>query len=102
MKIPKTINILGFDIAIRFEHDMPRTKNGMNGCYDGIKKIITLSTENEKEEQLRVFLHEILEVINRELFLELDHDKQMYKLDTAWFQILKSNRKEFIKILEDL
>lgn len=92
MKIPKTVRLLGFDYAIELCEDSQRDKNNYNfGQADMRFQKITIDKRQAAAGQEQTLLHEILEVLNYELQLELPHNKLM-SLAGTFYAVLRDNR----------
>ncbi len=91
--------ILGFNIPVIYQKDLIR-EHSKRGHYDPFKGQIKICRDLNKQAQLECIIHEIFEVIETELVLELKHNEQLSKLATAWFQVLKDNKKIFERLLK--
>ncbi len=85
---------MGFEVTVIYEKDMGRQYD-RTGFYDPVKSIIKIDADLNKQEQDRILIHEILEVINRNLYINLDHDEQINKLDAGLYQVLMDNKEVF-------
>lgn len=86
----KQIKILGHQIPIIYEKDLLR-EHSKFGHYDPKKQEIKIDADMNKQQQNTTLLHEIIEVIDSALQLNLDHDKQLSKLEVGLYQVLKDN-----------
>ena len=84
------IRVMGIDVEIVYEKDLGR-QHEHTGIYDPVKSIIKIDADLNKQEQGRILIHEILEVINRSLDLGLNHDAQINKLDASLYQVIADN-----------
>jgi hypothetical protein len=89
-KINMTLRIAGIDHEVKEVHDLARV-DGATGHFDPILKEIRIDEDQHPQEKQRILLHEILEAVDREFYLKLDHNGQLSKLDAALFQIFKDN-----------
>jgi len=90
MKIPTKIKIGGhiFDI---YKED--RSKNGIDGklgSCNAARNTIWLDTNQPQTQLENTLLHEIIEAINWQQQLELDH-KTISQLENALYQVLHDN-----------
>lgn len=91
--------ILGFDIPIIFQKDLTR-EHSERGHYDSFRGQIKICKDLSKQMQFECILHEILEVLDNELVLKLDHNNQLSKIATGFFQVMRDNPKEFRRLLD--
>ena len=90
--------ILGFDIPVIFQKDLAREYD-RRGHYDPVGGVIKICSNQNKQIQFESIIHEILEVIDNELVLKLEHNNQLSKVATGFFQVLRDNPKEFKRLL---
>ena len=93
------LRILGIDYEVKEVYDMSRICSA-TGHFDSLLKEIRIDKDLHASEKQRVILHELLELLNRELDLNLDHNQQINKLDAGLFHIFKDN-PQLLKMLLD-
>jgi hypothetical protein len=94
------VRIMGHDVNIEYEAELSRIQ-GHQGYYDPVKSAIKVDSDMNQQEQTRILIHEIIEVINRTLHLELHHDQQINKLDAAMMQLFADNKELMHKIIDE-
>ena len=90
MKIPKKIKIGGHIFDIHIED---RSKNGVDdklGSCNAAQNTIWLDTSQSQTQLESTLLHEIIEAIDWQQQLELDH-KTISQLENALYQVLRDN-----------
>lgn len=63
-KIPKKINILGFDYEVILEETEQMKRNSWIGCINSFEKKIWLDPDIPHKQQLQTLLHEIIHGID--------------------------------------
>lgn len=93
MKIPDKINIAGFTFDIIFYDDREYNQGSNNpaSCNTGSQKIF-IDKRCHPEQQEVNLLHEIIEAINYNYQLELDH-KQITVIAAALYQVHKARNR---------
>ncbi len=91
--------VLGFDIPVVYQKGMTE-EYSRRGHYSPSTCEIKIDKNINKQYQFECIVHEILEVIDNELVLKLDHDNQLCKIATGFFQVLRDNPKEFRRLLD--
>jgi len=89
------LKILGFKVPVKF------VENGLfsnrAGLYDGRSQEITIGADCNRQVQNSTLIHEIIECINNELELNLEHP-QLSALATGIYQVIKDNKKVFMEM----
>lgn len=93
MNIPDKVKIGGQTYRVRYDAKMP-TKRGHKGECDPMDNEITLDPLMIKSQQEQTFIHEILEAINFEYPVNLEHT-QIELLDAVLYQVIKDNPEIF-------
>lgn len=83
------IIIAGLDYDIKEEKDLARDHNAL-GMHSGNAAEIKIDTDLKECIKRKVLLHEILEAINYEYELKLEHNI-LSILESSLFSVLKSN-----------
>ena len=93
------LRILGNNIKVIYQHDMAR-EFSRSGHYDCNQKQIKISSDANKQHRDMSLLHEILEVLDMEMELNLAHDEQLCKLEVGLWQIFRDN-PHLLKIFKE-
>lgn len=93
----KSILIAGIDYKVSFKENLARD-NGTVGTFCGNNTEIRIDSGIPEQRKEKTLLHEILEGINYEYDLDLEHRK-ISVLETAIFTMLKDNKKFINKII---
>jgi hypothetical protein len=93
MKITDKIKIAGQVYDVKYNSKMP-SKRGHNGECDSMDNEITIDPNLKMARQEQVLIHEIIEAINMEYPLELEH-VQIEMLEVALYQIIVDNPDMF-------
>lgn len=99
MQIPQYIVINGIDYKVVEENHMA-SGDGLFGQARFIKQEIAIDKELSLSRKFQVLLHEIIEVINMDCELKLEHN-QITTLATQLYQVLKNNEIDFTEKEED-
>jgi len=102
MKIPKKIIILGIPYKVKLVNSMTKTLKELDiteeeGDKQAIgyvlckNSMILIDRKTSQETQESTFIHEILEVINDSLELNLVH-RNISSLEASLYQVLKDNK----------
>jgi hypothetical protein len=93
MIIPESIRFMGCDYEIRIceEEEIP----GLSGQYAQWWSLIRLA-KNSEQQMAATLMHEIIEMICRNLEVGLEHDKITIIADSL-FHIFRDNQLEFHK-----
>ncbi len=95
MKIPKKITIAGHEINVIFEQSEGRFPNA--GDYCAWNNVMHINMEGTTESvRGESFLHEIIEAINLDNELNLEHPK-ITTLASQLFAIIRNNKLDFRK-----
>lgn len=86
----KPLRILGLDIGVEYQEDLAREFN-RSGHYDSYHKRIKIGSGASAQHQNLTLLHEVLEVLDTEMQLGLDHDTQLCKLEIGLWQVFRDN-----------
>ena len=90
MNIPKNIKIFGQNIKI-VKDARPNSGNDDFGSYDGETNVLRIRSDVPLSVQESTLLHEILEAINEQMELKLDH-RQICALEIGLYSTLKENK----------
>ncbi len=92
MKIPKTIKICGHRYKIKLLKDRIK-EDGMENPASSFSRTNTIWIDlNQAESRIETcLLHEIIEMLNYELELKLEH-RTMSELESGLYQVLKDNK----------
>jgi len=91
MKIPKKIKIGGFNWEVKEVGFIVDTKADALGRMNPTILTIEILKSLAPEQRNSVLLHEIIEAIDMQCDLDLDH-KTICVLETMLYQVLKDNR----------
>lgn len=99
MKIPKTLNILGLKYKIKFANNIRKEKIvnkedkklDLAGYCSSSDNLILINKNISKQTQFSIFIHEVLEAIDKHLALNLKHD-DIDRLEAAIYQVIVENR----------
>ena len=86
----KKIRILGKDLDLIFSQNLGKDSSKA-GLYNGIDMIMKIDSTANRQRQEATLFHEILEAINYELELNMEHPL-ISKLETAIYAVLKDNK----------
>ena len=89
MKLPKTLNICGYDFEIRESDDIAEA-----GQMNLSKQLILISKDQCDEQKSSSLVHEGLEAINAINDLQLSH-QTISTLEANLYQVLKDNKLRF-------
>lgn len=100
MRIPEQINILGMHYKVKITDDIKtdvkpfispdEAQTDFSGYFSSGCLTIFLDKHTARQNMESVLLHEIIEVINHHLALNLQHDN-IDRLETALYQVLTEN-----------
>jgi hypothetical protein len=93
MRIPDKIRISGFDYTIKEEQNLA-AKRDVWGEADVMGQNINLDKDSTQQRKGAALIHEIIEVINADCELELEHYK-IKTLGTQLYQVLRDNKLSF-------
>lgn len=97
MKIPKSVNIIGFDWAIKLDRDVAYEGN-IHGSTHPMSQKIYLDPDNTLQKQEQTFLHEVMHAIWWQTGLNKRHtdhkieEEIISALSSGLYQVLKDNR----------
>ncbi len=95
------LRILGFDYEIVYQKDLGR-EHSHSGLCDPKNQRIKIDADLLPQSKFECLIHEVLEALDVELVLKLEHDAQLCKVSTGLFQVLSDNKEEFIKLLKSI
>ena len=84
------IYIAGLEYEIKYEKHYARDAEAL-GSHCGNNTTIKIDTDLKLQVQQKTLLHEIIEAINFEYSLKLEHDK-ICVLESALFEVIKNNK----------
>jgi len=93
VKIPKTIKIGGHDISVSFDHKLVLMR-GNSGESCAMENSIVIDPNAQPSQQEATLLHEIIENINSNYELKLEHT-QISSLEATLYQVLHDNKLIF-------
>lgn len=93
MKFPESIKIGGLQMKIVFDDRLASSDNEFGEC-DHIRGMIIIDGVQPDDHKELTLLHEIIEKINTEHELELNHH-QITSLASCLYQVLKDNNLGF-------
>jgi hypothetical protein len=88
------LKIAGLDYEIKLEKYIARD-SGALGMHCGNSAIIKVDADLRGSVKQKVLLHEVLEAINYEYELKLEHEK-LSVLDSALFEIIKNKENAWL------
>jgi hypothetical protein len=93
MKIPNSIKIGAYTYKILKINDRQSKDGSPNpATINTRKQIIWIDAYQHQEQQESSLIHEILEVLDYQFQLKLDHDNQLSVLEAGIYQVLKDNK----------
>ena len=94
MQIPKKIKIGGLVFKVEF-HDNLTTGSGSYGQMRPAEMKIVIDSTIAKPMQESTFLHEIIEILNTNLELGMEH-KVISAMEAGLYQVIKDNPNMFL------
>ena len=86
-KMMDSVRILGANYSVSYEEDL---FDAVGAVHNNTLEIKIRSSRHNPEHQKSVLLHEIIEVLNYRLELDLEHN-QITQLETGLFSVLQDN-----------
>lgn len=83
------IFITGLEYEIEYTKNLARDSDAL-GTHNGNHAVIKIDVDLKPHVQQKVLLHEILEAINFEYSLKLEHDK-ICVLESSLFEVIRNN-----------
>jgi len=93
--IPSTVKIAGQIMQVLFDNHLASSEDRHGEC-DSMRGRIVIDSIQPLEMKESTFLHEIIEKINKDNELDLEH-KQITALGTQLHQVLRDNNISFYK-----
>jgi hypothetical protein len=90
------MKILGYDYTV-----VEAAESEEFGSFDAQQQQIIISADLCKEQQVSTALHEVIEVVNYHLDLELEHSSIM-ALETALYQVFTDNKIDLSVLLNSI
>ena len=89
------LKILGFNVPVKYVSNELLGEN--IGLYHGRHNEIFIDKDCDKQVQNDTLIHEIIECLNMNLELDLQHS-QITAISTGLYQVIKDNKKVFMEM----